>query len=269
MSRARSVRLAEEQGLRARGADAGRAAGDRPADRGGRPGGAGRRPLGREPDAASAGRRPSGCWKPWRRPSDALLASHMKSRRWSPLDLPPARREVIGAHARHRGGKSRCPSLAHLARRRHSPSHVATPATGARGQQAGQGRRHARRQAWAAIGDFCGIGTGIRRSRNACSARRTASRCAPSALKGGGTIVEEQIARDEAGCSYTYAIIESPLPVANYESTIAVEQTGGYALIVWTGKFAAKGAPDADADRGDRGHLPGRARLAGEPRSRC
>ena len=46
--------------------------------------------------------------------------------------------------------------------------------------------------------------------------------------------------------SYSYRIIESPLPVANYASTIAVEDEGG-TTIVWTGKFDAKGAPDADA----------------------
>lgn len=45
--------------------------------------------------------------------------------------------------------------------------------------------------------------------------------------------------------SYTYKIIDSPLPVANDESTIEVEDEGG-TTIVWSGEFDAKGAPDAD-----------------------
>ena len=82
------------------------------------------------------------------------------------------------------------------------------------------------------------------------------------ALKGGGTIVEEQVERDEAGMSYTYRIIESPLPVANYESTIAVGHEGG-TTIVWTGKFDAKGAPDADAIGVIEGIYQGGLELAG------
>ena len=65
-------------------------------------------------------------------------------------------------------------------------------------------------------------------------------------LKGGGTIVEELMARDDAGRSYTYPILESPLPVADYKSTIRVLDEGG-TVIAWNGTFAAKGAPDADA----------------------
>jgi len=65
-------------------------------------------------------------------------------------------------------------------------------------------------------------------------------------LKGGGTILEESVARDDAGRNYTYAILESPLPVEDYESTIRVLDDGG-TVIAWNGTFAAKGAPDADA----------------------
>lgn len=98
-------------------------------------------------------------------------------------------------------------------------------------------------QAWAAIGDFCAIG-GWHPAVEKCvlgemdgKAMRTLS------LKGGGAIVEELVARDDAGMSYTYKIIESPLPVANYVSTIAVEDAGGTS-IVWSGEFDAKGATD-------------------------
>lgn len=101
-------------------------------------------------------------------------------------------------------------------------------------------------QAWAAIGDFCAIG-GWHPAVEACVlGEKNGKTMRTLSLKGGGEIVEELVERDEDDRSYTYRIIESPLPVANYESTIEVEDEGG-TTIVWSGEFDAKGAPDADA----------------------
>ena len=47
--------------------------------------------------------------------------------------------------------------------------------------------------------------------------------------------------------SYSYQIVESPLPVSGYESTLAVMDSGGGSMITWSGDFAAKGAPDDQA----------------------
>jgi hypothetical protein len=66
-------------------------------------------------------------------------------------------------------------------------------------------------------------------------------------LKGGGTIVEALVKMDTAGRSYTYSIVNSPLPVANYSSTISVSADGAGSVLTWSGKYDAKGAPDADA----------------------
>lgn len=53
---------------------------------------------------------------------------------------------------------------------------------------------------------------------------------------------------DTAKMSYSYAIVEpGPLPVANYQSTLAVTPKGAGSTITWTGKFDAKGADDAKA----------------------
>jgi Polyketide cyclase / dehydrase and lipid transport len=46
--------------------------------------------------------------------------------------------------------------------------------------------------------------------------------------------------------SYTYRIIDSPLPVADYQSTIDVADAGG-TTIIWAGAFDGKDASDADA----------------------
>ena len=51
----------------------------------------------------------------------------------------------------------------------------------------------------------------------------------------------------DEGMSYTYEIVESPLPVSDYVSTLAVMDSTGGSMITWSGEFAAKGAPDAQA----------------------
>ncbi|ORE95769.1 hypothetical protein ATO13_02885 [Stappia sp. 22II-S9-Z10] len=101
--------------------------------------------------------------------------------------------------------------------------------------------------AWAALGDFCGI-EAWHPAVTACSMedhggtkRRTLT------LGDGSTIVEDLVAWDDADMAYTYRIIESPLPVDNYESTIKVTSTADGARVDWTGTFDPKGMSEGDA----------------------
>jgi hypothetical protein len=100
---------------------------------------------------------------------------------------------------------------------------------------------------WAKIGDFCGIGKwhpAIEKCvLSADGKQRTLS------LKGGGTVVEKLEKRDDAAHSYTYSIVDGPLPVTNYVSTISVAAAGTGSTITWSGKYDAKGASDADAKK--------------------
>lgn len=100
---------------------------------------------------------------------------------------------------------------------------------------------------WAAIGDFCGI----------AQWHPAIAKCTPSMdgkhhirtldLKGGGQIVERQVARNNKAMSYTYTIVSGPLPVDKYRSTIAVTSSADGSAVTWSGKFVAKGADDAKA----------------------
>lgn len=99
--------------------------------------------------------------------------------------------------------------------------------------------------AWAAVGDFCGIGTWHPAVESCTLSEDDMVRTL--ALVGGGTIVERQTGRDDAAMQYGYAILESPLPVANYESTISVAPNGSGSLLTWTGQFDAKDATDEEA----------------------
>jgi hypothetical protein len=69
--------------------------------------------------------------------------------------------------------------------------------------------------------------------------------------KDGAVIVEKLTQWDDAGHAYGYAILESPLPVANYVSTIAVKDgaEAGTAAITWSSTFDPKGASEADASK--------------------
>ena len=101
---------------------------------------------------------------------------------------------------------------------------------------------------WSTVGDFCAIAdwhpavASCEESDADGATRRTLS------LEGGGEIVEELVSRDDDAMTYTYRIIESPLPVANYESTIAVTGEGDTSTLSWEGTFdAAEGASEEDA----------------------
>ena len=102
--------------------------------------------------------------------------------------------------------------------------------------------------AWAAIGDFCGIAAWHPAVESCALSRQDGADLRSLTLKGGGGVIVEKLVRwDKARRSYTYAILSGPLPVANYQSTIAVRQTKMGTVISWVGKFDAKGAPDDKA----------------------
>jgi Polyketide cyclase / dehydrase and lipid transport len=100
---------------------------------------------------------------------------------------------------------------------------------------------------WKKVGDFCGI----------ASWHPAIEKCAISAdgkqrtlsLKGGGTIVEALENWNDANRSYTYTILSSPLPVANYHSTVSVTNDPKGSALNWKGTYDAHGASDADAKK--------------------
>jgi hypothetical protein len=100
---------------------------------------------------------------------------------------------------------------------------------------------------WKAIGDFSGIGAWHPAVEKCELQQKDGKTFRLISLKGGGTILEQQSGRDDAARSYGYTIVESPLPVANYASTLSVAAKGSGSTVTWTGTFDAKGAPDDKA----------------------
>ncbi len=63
---------------------------------------------------------------------------------------------------------------------------------------------------------------------------------------GDGGRVEERIT-SRTDRSYTYVILESPLPVADYASTITVAATPSGSTVTWSSTFAAAAVSDEQA----------------------
>lgn len=72
-------------------------------------------------------------------------------------------------------------------------------------------------------------------------------------LVGGGEIVEKLVKSDSDEHLYTYSIVSSPLPVANYTSTVRVTPDGDGAKVEWSGNFEPSGAPEPDAVKAIQG----------------
>ena len=60
--------------------------------------------------------------------------------------------------------------------------------------------------------------------------------------------MEKQTARSDAGHSYSYSFLSSPLPVTNYASTIKVTAKGeGTSVVTWTGTYTPDSGKEKDA----------------------
>jgi uncharacterized protein YndB with AHSA1/START domain len=72
--------------------------------------------------------------------------------------------------------------------------------------------------------------------------------------KDGAKITEKLTHYQPKAMSYTYAILESPLPVTEYVSTLTVKADKGGSVVNWTSHFKAKeGTEEAEATKTIRG----------------
>jgi len=101
--------------------------------------------------------------------------------------------------------------------------------------------------AWAAIADFCSIAT-WHPVIATCDAFDDNGKTMRTLTTGdGGELLEELTATDESALSFSYIIVESPLPIADYASTMAVSEHGDGATITWSSSFSANGVSDDEA----------------------
>jgi hypothetical protein len=100
---------------------------------------------------------------------------------------------------------------------------------------------------WAKIGsDFCAIKTWHPAIANCETSKKAAETFRTLTLKDGGKIVEKLTKTGKT--SYSYDIIDGPLPVKNYSATLAAKADSlGTTDLVWTAKFDPKGKTEAEA----------------------
>ena len=66
-------------------------------------------------------------------------------------------------------------------------------------------------------------------------------------LVGGGTIVEQLEKQDDDNYLYSYRIVNSPLPVANYLAQLKVVRDGNGCNVEWSSEFKPSGASESEA----------------------
>lgn len=101
--------------------------------------------------------------------------------------------------------------------------------------------------AWAAIADFCSIKDWHPVIAECQQMAQDGKTMRTLTTGDGGELLEELNEMDEAGMSFTYSIIESPLPVADYVSTVVVAENGEGATVTWSSSFNAAGVSDDEA----------------------
>ncbi|HTS52466.1 MAG TPA: SRPBCC family protein [Burkholderiales bacterium] len=68
-------------------------------------------------------------------------------------------------------------------------------------------------------------------------------------IKDGPTFTEELLAYSDARMAYTYDIVESPLPLDHYQSSMSVKgNSGGGTTVAWIGTFTRKNPRDNVAE---------------------
>ena len=92
---------------------------------------------------------------------------------------------------------------------------------------------------WNVIGDPSGIS-----SWHPAIAESPVSGADRACTLANGAEIKERIEQvDNDGKSYTYSIVESPLPLASYVSTIRVDAEADGAVVTWDANFEVEGAP--------------------------
>lgn len=102
---------------------------------------------------------------------------------------------------------------------------------------------------WAAVKDFDGLSKwhpAIAKDEIVQGANNQPGAIRALAVKDGPTIKEQLVSFSEKLHSFKYKIVESPLPITNYVSTLSVKEgTKGTTVVRWVGTFKRKNPADS------------------------
>ncbi len=105
-------------------------------------------------------------------------------------------------------------------------------------------------EVWAAISDFGGLAEWHPAAVTSTIETRGEDTIRVVNISGGGVLTEKLEAHSDEAMSQSYSIVEGPLPVSDYLSTIKVTAgDDGRCTVDWSGKFNAVGADDETASK--------------------
>jgi mxaD protein len=115
------------------------------------------------------------------------------------------------------------------------------------------------KQVWEAIKDFDGLAKwhpGFASDEIVSGGNNKVGTVRKLTIKDGPSFTEKLTSFDDAAHSFSYIIVESPLPITDYKSSVVVAggKKPGTANVVWSGTFKRKNPadnpPEAESDAG-------------------
>jgi mxaD protein len=111
---------------------------------------------------------------------------------------------------------------------------------------------------WSTIKDFDSLNKwhpGFSNDQLVSGSNNTVGAVRKLTIKDGPSFTEKLLAFDDGKHSFRYMIVDSPLPIAHYSSTVAVTSQGnGMSKVTWRGQFRRKNTsdnpPEAETDAG-------------------
>ena len=101
---------------------------------------------------------------------------------------------------------------------------------------------------WKTVGDFGGAQRYLEVVERCELAHHGSSTERVLHLKGGGSVRERLVLTSDDDRALRYTIVESPLPVADYVSTVRVDPLDNqHCRVTWAATFEARGSSDAEA----------------------
>ena len=104
-------------------------------------------------------------------------------------------------------------------------------------------------EVWKVIGPFCAISDWYPGITTCTEERIGGATHRRLVTQDGAQFLEKLLEHDEGGMRYSYTIEQSPLPVADYRSTLAVAEADGMTRLTWSSSFSPKGASEQEAEK--------------------
>jgi len=102
-------------------------------------------------------------------------------------------------------------------------------------------------EVWGKVGPFCAIAQWYPGLDSCTEEQIDGAAHRRLVTADGNKFLEKLVAHDDAAMTYSYKIVEGPLPVKDYTATFSVSQSGKETRVVWAATFEPRGVTEAEA----------------------